>query len=79
MTDTYNRTPMCPTCGSAAVVRIVYGFPTREGFEAARRGEIVLGGCVIEADAPLWACKACHESFRRIIPEAFRERRSGTT
>ena len=29
------------------VVPIVYGLPTEEGFAAARRGEIVLGGCLV--------------------------------
>jgi len=29
------------------VVPIVYGLPTAEGFAAAERGEIELGGCII--------------------------------
>jgi len=29
------------------VVPIMYGLPTAEGFAAAERGEIVLGGCII--------------------------------
>jgi len=29
------------------VVPIMYGLPTEEGFAAARRGEIALGGCIV--------------------------------
>lgn len=34
----------CPTCGQLGV-RIVYGYPSRVLFAAARRGQVVLGGC----------------------------------
>ena len=79
--DTDNQTTACPTCGSAAVVRIVYGLPGHEAFEAAERGELVLGGCVISSDSPLWACTACHaqfgdheEALRRLFPKAWARR-----
>ena len=29
----------------------------------AERGEVMLGGCVIDASSPKWACKSCGESF----------------
>jgi len=41
----------CPTCQTDTVVPVVYGFPTDDTFEASRRGEVALGGCVI-IDAP---------------------------
>lgn len=34
----------CPTCGLRGGVRLAYGFPGPEMFEAAERGEIMLGG-----------------------------------
>lgn len=34
----------CPTCGQT-MVPVVYGLPGGGAFEAAERGEIVLGGC----------------------------------
>jgi hypothetical protein len=37
----------CPQCGSTDAVRIVYGYPTVELFEAEQRGEGSLGGCVV--------------------------------
>lgn len=51
----------CPECGSEDTVRIVYGFPGTEMIEAAERGEIALGGCVISAmggDSDR-RCRAC--------------------
>ena len=56
-------TPKCPACGSDRVIPIGYGEPTPEGEAAARRGEVVLGGCIIGADSPAWACRACGEEF----------------
>lgn len=40
-------------------VPIVYGLPSSQAFEVEERGEIVLGGCLIEEDAPTRACKEC--------------------
>ncbi len=45
----------CQECGSTAIP-VVYGLPGRELFEAAERGEIRLGGCVM----PGWPlCRLC--------------------
>lgn len=51
----------CPECREHAVVRVVYGFPSASMFDAAERGEIVLGGCMISEDAPRHpvTCTAC--------------------
>lgn len=49
----------CPRCGATEVVPIVYGYPSRTTFEAAARGEVALGGCVVFAHAPTWRCLAC--------------------
>jgi hypothetical protein len=47
---------------SEDTVLIVYGLPTRELEEAAGRGELVLGGCLVSFDAPDRACENCsHE------------------
>ena len=50
---------VCPACGAEAPVRIAYGYPTGDMFEASQRGELALGGCVVESDSPTWACQAC--------------------
>ena len=51
--------PACPSCGSTDAVRMVYGYPTAETFEAAERGEVQLGGCVIGEESPDYACQGC--------------------
>ncbi len=53
----------CPKCGSDAVVDILFGYPTPEAFEARDRGEIELGGCVINEDDPQWVCKNCENRW----------------
>jgi hypothetical protein len=60
--------PLCPQCGSAKVVQIQYGLPhfTPELKEAVRRGEVVLGGCVISPDSPKWACRDCGQRFGKL-------------
>lgn len=55
----------CPRCDSTRVVRIVFGLPTPEMFEAAERAEILLGGCVISEDEPTEACLECGYRFTR--------------
>jgi hypothetical protein len=54
----------CPECGSNTnVVPIVYGYPSPELREAAERGEVFLGGCVITGDDPLWYCDDCEHGW----------------
>lgn len=47
-------------------VPIAYGYPSSELFEAAERGEVVLGGCVIEVDSPTHERAAGHRWGRRL-------------
>ncbi len=49
----------CPECGGGVQIRIAYGYPSREMFEASERNELALGGCVIDMDSPSWQCRAC--------------------
>jgi hypothetical protein len=46
----------CPRCGAASVP-IVYGLPSYDLFDAADRGEVALGGCMVEDDQPTRACR----------------------
>ena len=52
--------PTCPRCGGP-LRPIAYGFPGPEMFEAAERGEIVLGGCVVFDDQPRSTCVRCED------------------
>ena len=56
------RTPIsakCPRCHSADVVPIEYGLPGPEMAERVRRGEVMVGGCVMTGHDPVWFCRAC--------------------
>lgn len=53
----------CPKCGSSNIRRIAYGLPGLEMAEAAERGEIALGGCVIDERSRQWECAACNVTF----------------
>ena len=55
--------PTCPECGKGDPLRIAYGYPGFDMFEAEQRGELLLGGCVIEPDSPTWACRACRHTW----------------
>ncbi len=55
-------TKVCPTCGGK-LVPILYGLPSREGFEAAERGELALGGCTVTGDDPQLRCAGCGECY----------------
>lgn len=50
----------CPACGAAVEpIAIVYGYPTPETFEAAERGKLKLGGCIVGPDQPEAVCPSC--------------------
>jgi hypothetical protein len=59
MTPTHTTFPPCPGCGSTDAVRIVYGYPDFELGEAERRGEVVLGGCLVGPESPDYECRGC--------------------
>lgn len=58
-----DRKLRCPKCGAVAGVPLVYGLPGCDAFEAEQRGELVLGGCVIEEDAPTHQCVECGDRW----------------
>ncbi|MFC9964962.1 hypothetical protein ACFVH4_12050 [Nocardia ignorata] len=50
--------PRCAECGGP-MTRIVYGMPAPPLQEAAQRGEVMLGGCVVSDFSPRWGCRPC--------------------
>lgn len=50
---------VCAHCGSDRLVPIIYGMPAPDAFEAAERGEIALGGCILDEDSPAFRCADC--------------------
>lgn len=67
----------CPKCGSTdRIVPFSYGEPSPETMARFDRGEVALGGCLIEEDAPAYVCMACAppRPFGRLVdvePEWF--------
>ena len=61
----------CPKC-SAGLVEIVYGMPSYELFEAAERGEVVIGGCEVIGDGPKYHCKNCNIDYSRDLKKSYK-------
>jgi DNA-directed RNA polymerase subunit RPC12/RpoP len=49
----------CPECGAKELLPVLMGMPTPALEEAALRGEVMLGGCIIGPDDPEYACARC--------------------
>ena len=61
--------PPCPRCGASSPLRILYGYPTPEAFEAAERGELAIGGCMIGRESPRFVCGACRAQLPWVAPD----------
>jgi hypothetical protein len=63
----------CPWCGEVRGARVSFGFPAWNAeLEAAMaRGEVVLGGCIIDVASPGWRCGACRRSWGVRDPHAW--------
>jgi len=57
------KTWRCPNCRAKAGVPVQYGLPNRLSAEAAERGELVLGGCVLTDDDPPRCCTNCRAAL----------------
>ena len=59
-----DRTPSqsCTTCGGR-VVPIIYGMPSPEAWDSVRRGQLVVGGCVVFPGQPRAQCVDCGRCF----------------
>lgn len=54
----------CPQClKSDKVIPIVYGYPSKGLMRKAKKGKVLLGGCVISGCDPNWHCKRDNHSF----------------
>ncbi|MBM3896853.1 MAG: hypothetical protein FJ360_03860 [Thaumarchaeota archaeon] len=56
---------VCTKCGSKNTVRIVYGYPSEETLAAAKNGKLVLGGCIVGSNDPVWHCNECQNNWGR--------------
>ena len=57
----------CPACGSTKVASILYGFPAYDEKmqKDLKDGKIVLGGCCVNHDDPVWQCAECDVQIYR--------------
>ena len=53
----------CPHCGEKAGVKILYGMPASEAFQAEQRGELWLGGCCTSEGDPKSHCMKCGHNW----------------
>ena len=58
----------CPECGSERIAKILYGMPafSDELKKQIYEGQIVLGGCCITEDDPVWRCVDCDTEIYRM-------------
>lgn len=76
------RLVTCPHCrGRVKPIPVLYGYPTEKAWEAAKRGELVIGGCVPgfgpEAVCPV--CQAAIDGPRGRVDRQVRPTRSAVT
>ena len=55
---------VCPNCGKK-LLDIVYGMPASETIEKSKKGELFLGGCMIEDKQPVYHCNNCRRSYSK--------------
>lgn len=63
-------TKICPKCGGK-LIEIVYGMPAYETFQAAERGEVYLGGCMM--DEYKYHCNKCNLDFTEDLSRSHKE------
>lgn len=62
---------ICPKCKSEKTAPILYGYPSHDAFEAAERGEIILGGCELIDGRPHedYGCVDCgYQWAKELLP-----------
>jgi len=55
----------CPKCSSKNTCRIVWGYPSSNMMKLAQEGKVVLGGCIISDNDPMWHCLDCSNHWGR--------------
>jgi hypothetical protein len=55
----HQKPDKCPKCGSPKVVNIIYGEPSYKDSLEEEAGKIILAGCIITGNDPLWGCIDC--------------------
>ena len=67
-----NRKPRtCPSCNGKNVAVILWGYPleTADLTKALEEKKIILGGCCVSEDDPVWRCADCYAEIWRSLDE----------
>ena len=60
--ETTDEMPVCPICGKNDMVKeIIYGYPSSDILEKVVSGNVILGGCVIQAER--YFCERDQKNF----------------
>jgi hypothetical protein len=70
VTDSWSYGPglACPACHQPSLRQIVYGMPGVDLAQAAERGGVILGGCIVDDGNPRWECVSCGRSYVSLRP-----------
>lgn len=50
---------VCPGCGREDSIPLIYGMPGSDDFQAAERGAVALGGCLMPEEPAAFVCRSC--------------------
>ena len=50
---------VCPACGREESIPVVFGLPSPELMDAAEKGLVSLGGCMMPEGPADFACRSC--------------------
>jgi hypothetical protein len=58
----------CPECGSEKIGDILYGLPsfTPALKQRIKENKVVLGGCCVTGNDPVWKCTSCNTVIYRM-------------
>lgn len=58
------RRYFCPNCGMRSGLEICYGYPSGIMMDLAGRGDILLGGCMVDISNPDIGCLNCSHRWK---------------
>jgi len=63
-----NHKNICHYCNSKNVAKILYGLPafSKKLEKELKTGKVILGGCCISDESPLFHCNDCAKEWKQI-------------
>ncbi len=66
VTDEQRAAGPCPSCGAAAAMPVLYGYPDA-GTYYRLEGVVEFAGCLVPPDPARWRCGRCGASWGRAV------------